>query len=310
MNLRWYSFLSVCMIISTLLSGCIHEELEDCPQGINVRFYNKNECNTDTVYPESIQDINLYLFDKNGILVSKQYAGNVHLQPDYYRTIDARNGTFTIVAWSGLNSEFLDIHTPVEGITTKSDLLFQLKRSADLHAASIGSHTIFYGESPEVYLPDPAKFGTIYENTSINMEEITNRIEVTVEGVADPNAYEVIIESDNGTLNINGSEGEDDPIDYTEPEVVLRERALDAHFTMLKLEEDDKHLLIIKNKENGEIVYEDDLLNAIILRSTEINFSCDHDFHIRLTTDIVNGTYVIMEIWVNDWLVHSYNKPF
>jgi hypothetical protein len=66
--------------------------------------------------------------------------------------------------------------------------------------------------------------------------------------------------------------------------------------------------LVVFHKASGKELYRGDLLGTLLLKNPNVNLACDHDFVVRFTTEdkCDCGTYTIMEIWVNNWLVHSY----
>ncbi|GHT88961.1 hypothetical protein FACS189474_5120 [Bacteroidia bacterium] len=289
-----------------LLLGCnVYEDTKNCTQGIYVHFYSKTACSADTVYPQ-VEDLKLYVFDSNGILVSYGEDNNVSMQRDYSRTVDASGGLFTVIAWTGLNNGAFDWKAPEEKVTTKNDLLFRLQRATQ-QAASLDGKRVYYGESPTVFLPDPAEYGSIFESAKINLQEITNRFTVSVEGLPQAEDYEVVIESANGSMNIDGSIAGDEVIRYPSQPAV-KEGILEAKFTVLKLATGYNGTLIVKDKRDNRELYRGDLLGTLLLKNPEVNLACDHDFTIRFTTkdQCDCGTYMIAQIWVNNWLVHSY----
>jgi len=301
--------LLIYVVLLSLLSACdsLYEDGYECIQGINVSFYSKTLCQTDTVYPEQVKDITLCVFDKNGVLVSYQKSNDITLQRDYSQQVQVNGGLYTVMAWSGLDGDHYDLTALQTGATTKSDLLFRLKRAAGL-ASSIEGTRIYYGESPAVYVEQATGSEPIFENTTINMLEMTNRITVLVEGLARAEDYQIEIESDNGSMNIDGSIAQDDVLEHT-AEHIVREGTLESTFTLLKLETGHNNTLIIKSRLDGRELYRGSLLGTLLLKNPDVNLACDHDFRIRFTAeDQCNcGTYMIAKIWVNNWLVHSYD---
>lgn len=311
---RGESFFSVLLVATVLLnilisvSSCIHEDMVDCPQGIDVHFYSKTPCGSDTVYPQ-LSELKLCVFDRNGLLVSYYGIDQIELQSYSVEVLDAGNRLFSVVAWSGLDSGVFDLNELKAGGTTKSDLLFRLQRIASLQAASLEERQVYFGESPIVFLPDPAEYGSVFESTSINLQEITNRLTIQVEGLPRSDDYEVVIESANGSMNIDGSVASDQIIRYASMSGFTDNGILEAKFTILKLITGYNSTLIVKDKKLNRELYRGDLLGTLLLKSPEVNLECDHDFNIRFTTadQCECGTYMIMKIWVNNWLVHSFN---
>jgi len=248
----------------------------------------------------------LCLFDENDVLVSYQEINNVPLDANYVHTIDINSGVYSVIAWTGLDHNHFDWAILNIGSTTKDDLLFHLKRSTNL-AASIEGLKIYSGGSEPVFLPQATSSEPLYENVTVNLQEITNRVHISVEGLTKADDYEVEIESDNGAMNIDGSLAQDNLIQHT-AEHIYRENIMESDFTLLKLDNNHKNVIVIKNKLNGTELYRGSLLEALILRNPNINLECDHDFtiHFKIDDPQEGATYAQVKIWVNDWLVHSY----
>lgn len=305
MELRYKIILVFVALLS--LSGCIDEDLESCQQGIDVFLYSKSMCQQNVSYPDQIKNITLCVFDKNGMLVSYRQKDDVTLNEDYTERIDVESGLYTVIVWSGINDSSLDVTKLQDGETRKGDLLFRLKREQGL-ASSIDGKSLYYGESRAVYVEN-GKSDALYEQVSVNMLEVTNRLTVTVEGLnGNLDDYEINIESDNGSMNVDGSIAEDEVIKYDFIQSVS-DGILESQFTLLKLETGNNNTLVIRDKVTGEELYRESLLGTLLLKNPYVNLNCDHDFTINFTAkDQCNcGTYMITEIWVNSWLVHSYN---
>lgn len=307
MNLRNRLIIIISVIVLATLSGCIKDDYDECVQGIKVTFYSKTPCQTELSYPKQIKDIALFVFDKNDILVSYKYSSGVRLEKDFLETIDTESGIHSVVAWSGLSSDYYDIVEPQVGVTKKQSLLFRLKRAAQ-SALTMENSVVYFGESATISVPKAQEVGTVYESTSINMQEMTNRITISVEGLPNVTDYEVAIEADNEAINVDGTAAIDDDILEHLSEVTDNSGVLEAHFTLLKLTTGYNKTLVIRNKLDGTELYRGNLLGTLLLKNPGINLDCDHDFTIKFTTkdQCDCGTYTIMEIWVNNWLVHSY----
>lgn len=308
MNIHYKIVLLINIVILLLLSGCIKEDYDDCEQGIDIYFYSKTKCENDTVYPEQIKNITVCVFDENDLLVGYQKSGNAKLQRSFRERIEVREGgLYTVVAWSGLDESLYDINIPTEMISKKSDLLFRLKRTLK-KASSISGSKVYYGESPAIYVPQASGTESLFKNAAVNMQEMTNRLTIIVEGLDNPDNYYIDIESNNGSMNINGTIAQDETIDYASTHLI-RENVLEAEFTLLKLQTGNTNTIVVKSKIDGRELYRGSLLGTLLLKNPEVNLDCDHDFVIRFTTEdqCSCGTYMIAEIWVNNWLVHSYD---
>lgn len=308
MKLNDKSILLVAIVFSMILFGCIKDDYDDCTQGINIHFYSKTSCQADTVYPE-VDVMTLCVFDKDGVLATYQQKDGLALNKDYTESIEINSGLYTVVAWTGLDDSNYDINGLQNGVTKKHDLLFRLKRLQN-QAYSIDGTEIYYGESPAVYVSKAEDSQSIFENTAVNLFEQTNRLTVSVEGLDITNLdnYEITIESDNGSMNLDGTIASDGILVYN-GEYIDTPGILEAKFTLLKLETGNENTIVIKDKLNNTELYRESLLGTLLLKNPEVNLNCDHDFTIRFTAkdQCQCGTYTIMEIWVNNWLVHSYD---
>lgn len=290
------------------VSSCIYDDLDDCPQGINVHFYSKTPCSNDTIYPQ-LSGLKLFVFDQDGYLVSFCDEGADEMQSHYSKTLKAENGLFSVVAWGGVDTELFDLNELKTGVTTKNDLLFRVQRTTALQAALPENKQVYYGESSVVFLPDPAEYGSVFKTASVNLQEITNRLTVQIEGLPPNDDYDVVIESANGSMNVDGSIAPDQIIKYTSVSGFDENGTLEAKFTVFKLATGYNTTLIVRDKQQGKELYRGDLLGTLLLKNPEVNLVCDHDFTIRFTAadQCECGTYMVVEIWVNNWLVHSFN---
>jgi hypothetical protein len=161
-----------------------------------------------------------------------------------------------------------------------------------------------------VFLPDPAEYGSLFEQVKVNIQEITNRLTVQIEGLPQNNDFEVVIESENSGMNLDGSVARSNLVKYVSTTPVFDAAGiLQANLTTLQLLSGYNTVLVIKNKTLGTELYRGDLLGTLLLKNPGVNLACDHDFTIRFTAaDKCDcGSYMIVEIWVNNWLVHSYD---
>lgn len=309
MKLCLQSVLSIGIIFCLFfLSGCIMDDDEcDYSQKLIVSLYSKSLCETDTVYPAGVKDITLCVFDKNDVLVTYVHKDGVTLRKGYTEEIPVTGkGIYTVVAWTGIRTQFFEINQLQPFRTTKEDWLFHLRRSQHIAVMMEGAE-VYSGESRSVYLDGGASGSS--EHTSVNLQEVTNRLTISVEGLdRNENDYEVYIESDNGSMKVGGSLAEDEDIRYN-PMTSPDSGRINDKFYLLKLETGHNNTIVIRNKISGKELYRGSLLGTLLLKNPEVDLNCDHDFTIRFTTQdqCECGTYTIKEIWVNNWLVHSYD---
>lgn len=309
MKLCLQSILSISIIFCLFFfSGCIKEDYDcDYFQKLIVSVYSKSLCETDTVYPAEVKDLTLCVFDENDILVAYAHKGDVTLGKGYSEEITiADKGLYTVMAWAGINVPYFETQQLQLGKTTKSDLLFRLQRSKSV-AALIKEGRVYSGESRAVYMDGGTS--AVTETTSVNLQEITNRLTISVEGLkGNVEDHEVYVESDNGSMVMDGSIAGDEVVRHN-PVALSYSSQLNAEFSLLKLETGHNNTIVVRNKVSGKELYRGSLLGTLLLKNPEVDLNCDHDFAIRFTTQdqCECGNYVITEIWVNNWLVHSYD---
>lgn len=293
--------------MALLLGGCIKEDTDgECASGLKVSFFSVSRCQSSPTYPENISDISLFIFDRAGLLTAAKRLDNVHLTASLADTVTVGNGLYTVVAWAGLDRSFFDLNSWQIGVTTKDELLLRVLRTGDQAHPTDGA-SLYYGESGAVLL-QAGKSESVFESVSVNLLEVTNRITVTVEGLPDNgDDYEIVVEADNGAMNIDGTVARDDLLRY-EPVVTAEGGVLQAEYTLLKLETGHTYTIALRNSATGADLFRGSLLGALILLNPNVDLACDHDFDLRFTVvDQCNcGTYAIAEIWVNNWLVHTY----
>ncbi|MCC8153441.1 MAG: FimB/Mfa2 family fimbrial subunit [Tannerellaceae bacterium] len=309
MNVRYLGFLLIHSMVSVFLTGCVKEEAEECgPEGIDIYLYSRTLCQNETNYPEEINNILIGVFDANETLINYTLQNNVQLQSGYFIRLETKPGLHTVVAWSGLNETTYTLTDLQTGITKKEDWLFHIKREEGV--ASLIEESIFQGESTAVYIPENKTTEEEFETASVNMLEITNRIQISVEGLPVPADYEIIIEGNNTSMIINGTIADDETLSYSPSSTTIEyNHILHSVFTILKLETGHNLNILIRETSSGNELFRGNLLGALLLKNPEVNLACDHDFTINFTAEdqCECGTYTITEIWVNNWLVHSYD---
>jgi|CZCA01.1.fsa_nt_gi hypothetical protein len=288
--------------------GCdslIYEDMSDCPQGVYVKFYSKTPCDVDSLYPVDIKDLRIYVFDANDVFVTEYAVTNVTLSKNYeYYIPITPHGLYSFVAWSGINERYT--MKPLQpGKTTKDEALLQLKRSAEI-AENLEGTKLYMGTSPSVLLPDPQEYGSYYAHTAVNMLELTNRVQVIVEGFAHPEDYTVYLSIRNGDYTVKGNIILGGNLKYFPSEISYEDNLLTANFTTLKLETGFDDWLYLQTKSGETVFYREDFLGTILMQNPEINLNCDHDFVIRFKVKEDEGTYVVVGVWVNDWQIHTY----
>ena len=231
------------LALTVSCSKIIYEDLEECPQGVYISFYNQTPC---MEAPEAVGEVNglyVFAFDLNDVLVTvKKVTGWVDLTEVYKVELPpVENGQYSFIAWGGTPDQYFTLGNFVEGTTTKKDVMLRLRAESD-KAISLGEHKVWQGESRVVSLPDRKEYGTVYANVSINMLEVTNRINITLrlhESVRDRydiDDFDIQTYSADGTYLINRRMPLDNPtLNYPGVELYKDKFARTLSFTLMEL---------------------------------------------------------------------------
>lgn len=303
------------LALTVSCSKIIYEDLEECPQGVYISFYNQTPC---MEAPEAVGEVNglyVFAFDLNDVLVTvKKVTGWVDLTEVYKVELPpVENGQYSFIAWGGTPDQYFTLGNFVEGTTTKKDVMLRLRAESD-KAISLGEHKVWQGESRVVSLPDRKEYGTVYANVSINMLEVTNRINITLrlhESVRDRydiDDFDILTYSADGTYLINRRMPLGTPtLNYSGIELYKDKFARTLSFTLMELKSGYHNLLRLHNKKEKKDFLEQDLLGKVLLENPNVNLECTHDFDIVLELeDKCKDNNLVINIFINNYQIHSF----
>ena len=313
-------------ILGVIFGGCdslLYDNLEDCPQGVYVKFYSMTPCETDSTFIGNVPTLSVFAFDENDKLVVMHKEDNVSLTQDFEVLMPVSNGNFNFVTWAGVNDNF-SVENFIPGTTTKQDVMMTLKMN-DSKAVQLGDHKVWQGESRTIHLPDPAISGALYKYTAVNLREVTNRIKLIVEFDRTtmkeklPKDLRVEVSSANSIMHIDGTTKRNaQAVEYPAQDVVITDDVGEWNYSLLDLVTGMSNNLKITLEEEGDesgeekLVFDGDLIASILLRAVDkgVSLDCENDFEVKfLIKDycVECWTHFSCNIYVNDWLVHSYS---
>lgn len=322
MNLRNKIWITL-FALGTIFGSCdslIYDDLADCPQGVYVKFYSMTPCESDSTYLGDVSSLTVFAFDENDRLEVTVTQQNVTLSSDYEILIPVSDGNFTFVAWTGVDDAFTK-GTFTPGTTTKKDVMLTLNSTSGV-AANLSGTQVWQGESPVVFLPDPKEYASFFEHTAVNLQEVTNRIDLIVEFDKttmkgyDLEELHAEVSSGNGVIRIDGTmPTNQDVLVYPSSTPVYDDNIATWNYNMMDLRTgyDNKlYIYYTGNDEDGETVFNGDLIAMILLAADNgrVNLDCDNDFTIKVVIKdycVECWTHFSCSIYVNDWLVHSYS---
>lgn len=323
LKIRIWIYLSILGVIWGGCDSLIYDNLSDCPQGVYVKFYSMTPCDTDSTFIGNVTTLSVFAFDESDKLVVMHKEENASLTQDFEVLMPVSNGNYHFVAWAGVDDNFtVESFTP--GTTTKQDVMLTLKIN-DSKAVQLEDHKVWQGQSRTIHLPDPAISGALYKHTAVNLREVTNRIKLIVEFDRTtmkeklPKDLRVKVSSANTSMHIDGTTKRNGtPIEYPAQNVVITDDVGEWNYSLLDLVTGMSNNLKITLEEEGDnsgeekIVFDGDLIASILLRAKEsgVSLDCENDFVVKFEIKdycVECWTHFSCNIYVNDWLVHSYS---
>jgi len=303
------AILSILLGSVILGGGCdsmIYDDMLDCTQGLYVKFYSKTPCDVDSLYPADIKSVCLYVFDENNLFVEEHKIENITISESFEYLIPIKKpGKYSLVAWSGLGKH-CNMGSMKAGVTKKEDMLFQLLESEGF-AEDLKGVTMYVGQFSSVEFPEPETIqDTYFEHVAVNMAELTNRLQINLEGIPNPQDYLIEITIRNVTYSINGDILANSPMLKYPSQITYGTNFITAVFTLMKMENEGDFKLTVKSKD-GKVIFDNNFLGVLLEQNPNVNLSCIHDFAIKFVVVEETEGFVGVEVWVNDWLIHTYN---
>lgn len=295
---------------TTACDSLIYDNLKDCSQELVFQFYRQTPCETQPYYPVDLKDVRLFVFDEQQILTEEYAAADLTLTSDYKLVVPFdHQGDFTFVAWGAGDMADYDESAFTKGVTTKDQLTMTLKHAAGEVAAKPSA--FYFGEQNDpVGRHYTHREGSHSDSVAINMQEMYNRINLTVYGLDSTVTYNSYIADTNDSYDFEGNRVEGRPEFIYSSQQDQRSGILRSRFTTLKLEENRGTRLVIENAATHVAVFDVKLVDELIMYrgifgEPPYSLQCDHDFNVVvvLTLDKTTGTYMCIQAVVNDWNV-------
>lgn len=303
------------LIATLLLAGChlcVYEDLSDCPQGVDFGFYVQSPCAAEPSYPSEIRQARLFAFDEQGRLVGEIPVPELKLSKDFLlRTDYYRVGKSDFIVWAGSDLSLLDFGSFTPGTTTKEQMIVSLKRQAESFAGLIPPIYIGRPDKGPLTQEDRSALGTFYDRVDIHLDQITNRLRITLAGLDPEHKYSVRVEDDNSKYHIDGTFAPDSRFSYLPEDLAMEERTVTATIDVMRLAKGRHALLIVTDTTDGKVILRKNLVEELLLsedgdaKSRPYSLECDHLFDIRIDfkLDLDKGNYVAVTAIINKWNV-------
>ena len=173
-------------LILTFLSSCnaIYDDLEECPRGVVMRFIFDHNLEFANAFPNQVDCLGVYIFDKEGSLVTHvTETSDVLADEDWRLTLDLPAGEYKAVAYGGMQCDkasFAHSRRPGE-ISRFEDLDAILKPEYMAGADSrprTPLHDLFYGS-----VDFTVNEGTDYDRVTLPMMRDTNHVRIVLQHI-------------------------------------------------------------------------------------------------------------------------------
>lgn len=176
-------------ICSLQSCGMVYDDLEECNQGVKLRFIYDYNMEFANAFPSQVDCLTLLIYDGEGAFIgSRTASAPVISDEDYRMNIDLEPGEYQFVAYGGMDCDKSSFHftnASTRGDVQVPDSLKQLQvaMNADCITSPVGTnlHKLFYG-AVSVTVPDGA----------------LDYIEATLPMMRDTNDLRIVLQQQNG----------------------------------------------------------------------------------------------------------------
>lgn len=294
MKLSTRIYLSAILLLPSLFTGCIKEDVSDCPAGLKVYFtYEPATYARMGVDPSEVDRIDLFLFDDGGIYRGVWTDEMPQLAPGYFMELPVqKEGGYRFIAWCDLHDCYTTSPTGfIIGQTTFAEAMLRLDHLSGEIAG--GVPPLFHADKTELL------FNTREQKVSMPLVQAYNTINLTTEGLEhNSDTYRLSITDNNGKYKFDHSFADDSNFTYSIPCGKDNKGQLSTTLNILKLAADRHPIFEIYNVTQGRVLYRADLVTLLNgIGNIDYQRMHTYDIHIKFTTDmkaivIVNGWQV------------------
>lgn len=307
------------------LSSCnaIYEDLDECPQGLRLRFI--YDCNMEfaNAFPSQVDCLTLLIYDEEDRYVATYNASRPELENENYRmTVDLPKGKYHLIAYGGMDcaqSSFHFVETPANGALLQN---VEVEMNPGYVNVPEGKelHPLFYGSlDATVEATD-----TEYREETVPMMKDTNNLRILLQHIdgspVDCELFDFSLTDDNTLMNYLNAPVPTSMSVYapwTQGQVSAglnpdgTENILAyAEFSFARLVTNNSPILRITLKEDGREVLQIPLINYLSLlksdhylsMSTQEYLDRENRWSMIFLLDKGN-TWVKTHIIINDWIV-------
>ncbi len=288
------------LLLLSLFTSCIKEDVSDCPTGLKVYFeYDPATYARTGVNPSEVHRIDLFIFDGGGIFRGVWTDEMPQLAPGYYMELPLQHtGSYRFIAWGNLQGSYTTSPANfVVGQTTFSEALLCLNHLSG--EVSGGAPPLFHADKTEPLSE------THEQEVHLPLVQAYNTINLTTEGMdQDGNTYRLSVTDSNGKYKFDYSYAADSNFTYYTSCTKDGNGQLLGTLNILKLAADRHPMLEIYNVTEGYSLYSSDLI-ALLNKIEGVDYGRVHTYDIRFKFVGTEVTIIINNWKVTDYDVHA-----
>jgi len=326
------------LLASSTFASCniLDEEEADCAVYVSFKYdYNMKFADA---FAHSVKSVTLYAFGQDGKLAfQKTEEGSILAQEDYAMRLDEISRSevdeYDFITWAGLaDNESFTIPLLQTGVSTKEDLYCRLERK---HGSRGKEGTAIVDQDLEALFHGQVNGSSLSRaaatngNVEISLTKNTNNIRIVLQHVSgepvNVDNFEFTITDENGLMNYDNSLLTDEVLTYyawdkydgyaglgetEKQEGVTEINVAIAELTVARLMADERPILRITNKLNGENVLTIPLVDYVLLVKGNYNREMsdqeylDRQDEYNMTFFLDNGNrWMNAYIHINSWKI-------
>ena len=301
MKCRVYkTFMLLVTLVLSVLS-CIKEQDEDCLSNIRIYFDFVGKANRTNIEagidPSDINNIYLYVFDKNDLYIGCYRDEAPAVETSYYMQIDdLRSGIYRFIAWGGLNDDYGITPEAVKGQTTFEEMELQLNSIVD-KKLSKKLQPLFYASHPEEWCK-------VMFNQDIHLKLRQNTYKINVSVISrnlNARPYELLITDDNGRYSFANKLLPQEQFSYVSDFTYDGTEQMSSQTTVMLLNESRSPTLEISDQATSYSLLKTDLVKLILAleeNGTMVDFDNMHEFDILFDFNAESTVTVKINGWV------------
>ncbi len=313
------------------LGSCdrIHEDLQPCPQGVRLRFVYNYNMEFANAFPSQVDCLTVLFYNEQGQYVTtRTNMTEADLSDENWRmTVDLNPGTYTIVAYGGLECQQSSFSFTAQPSTIGLQQL-EVELKPTCLTAPVGTylHPLFYGRADVSVEQSDME----YRDYTVYMMKDTNNLRVMLQQV-DGNPineadFDFKVVDDNTLMAWDNAVIPTQSVEYVpwtrgnaSPGQLEDGRDASvawAEMSFPRLVTSNSPRLVITRKEDGNNVVDIPLNNYLLLMKSEVYSSMpaqeflDRESRWKMLFFLQNGIWLQTVIEINDWIVRLNDTEF